>query len=453
MKRFSERNPVVVGTVGIAAVAAVLVVAPRYDDLPLVSSSKTYSAYFADTAGLKDDAWVEVSGFKAGQVSAITLDGTRVLVNFKLPRDIRLGDRTEAAIKNETLLGTKIVQITPKGNGRLAQTIPLERTSSPYQLPDALGDLTTTISGLKTDQLSSSLDTLAQTFQNTPADFRVAVEGVTRLSKTLNNRDEQLRNLLRNANKVTTVLAQRSDQIVGLVANSNALLAELRKQGTALDGISSHLSALSRQLSQLVAENKQQLRPALDKLNAVLTIVDNHRTEVQKSIKLLNSYAMSLGESVSSGPFFHAYLANLLPGQFVQPFIDAAFSDLGLDPHVLLPSQRIDPPVGQPATPPLPVPYPRTGQGGEPRRTLPDAITGNPGDHQCGLPGVPLPGPGCYPLREPAPAPPPGGPPPGPPAPVPPGLEYSPQPTPDPVYRPAPGEVPPPGAPSAGSGQ
>ena len=45
---------------------------------------------------------------------------------------------------------------------------------------------------------------------------------------------------------------------------------------------------------------------------------------------------MSLGESVSSGPFFKTYVANLLPGQFVQPFIDAAFSDLGLDPNVLL---------------------------------------------------------------------------------------------------------------------
>ena len=60
---------------------------------------------------------------------------------------------------------------------------------------------------------------------------------------------------------------------------------------------------------------------------------------------------MSLGESVSSGPFFKAYVANLLPGQFIQPFIDAAFSDLGLDPNVLLPSERTDPQTGQPATP------------------------------------------------------------------------------------------------------
>jgi phospholipid/cholesterol/gamma-HCH transport system substrate-binding protein len=207
---------------------------------------------------------------------------------------------------------------------------------------------------------------------------------------------------------------------------------------------------VSKQLSGLIADNRTQLRPALDKLNGVLTILDNRKDRIQKSIKMLNAYAMSLGESVSSGPFFNAYIANLLPGQFIEPFIDAAFSDLGLDPHVLLPSQRTEPPVGQPGTPPLPMPFPRTGQDGEPRRTLPDAITGNPGDHPC-----PLPGPGCYPYREPPPAPPPGGPPPGPPAPAPPGLGSVPEPTPSPVYVPAPGEAParPPASGPGGAGQ
>ncbi len=91
------------------------------------------------------------------------------------------------------------------------------------------------------------------------------------------------------------------------------------------------------------------------------------RSACSRPIKLINTYVMSLGESLSSGPFFKAYVVNLFPGQFVQPFVDAAFSDLGLDPATLLPSQLTDPQTGQPGTPALPVPYPRTGQGGEPR--------------------------------------------------------------------------------------
>jgi phospholipid/cholesterol/gamma-HCH transport system substrate-binding protein len=427
MKLFSERNPMVIGTVGLVAVTVVVLAALEWQKLPFLNQGRTVSAYFADAGGLRTGNGVEISGFPVGKVSSIDLDGSGVLVKFKVSKNVRLGDRTEAAIKTKGLLGSKILDVTPRGEGQLEGTIPMDRTVSPYQLPDALGDLATTISGLNTDQLSGSLATLAQTFAHTPPDLRNALQGVARFAQTLDERDAHLRTLLDNAAKATGVLAKRTDQVVSLVKDTNALLAQLRTQSAALDQIWMNISAASRQLQGFIAENRQELRPALDKLNGVLTIIDNRKERLQKAIPMVNAYVMSLGESVASGPFFKAYVVNLLPGQFVQPYTNAAFSDLGLDPATLLPSQLTNPPTGQPGTPPLPMPYPRTGQGGQPRQNLPDAITGNPDDHLCGVPGVALPGPGCYPYRQPPPAPPPGGPPPGPP------LVPIPAPTPTPV--------------------
>jgi phospholipid/cholesterol/gamma-HCH transport system substrate-binding protein len=443
MKSLSERNPIIIGAVGIALVTGAMVTALNYDKLPLINQDKHYSAYFAEAGGLIPGAAVQISGFRVGQVETVSLDGARVLVKFHVQEDVRLGDRTEAAVKTKSLLGTKILEVEPRGDGEQDGAIPVERTRSAYQLPDALGDLAEAISGLNTDQLSQSLATLSDTFKDTPPKVQVAVQGVSRLSDTFNRRDDELRKLLADAQKSTGVLAERSDQIAGLVANASALLAKLRTQSAALDQISGSIAAVAEQIKGFIADNRSTLKPALDKLNGVLTLVDNRKGEVQSSIKKLNAYAMSLGESVASGPFFKAYVANLLPGQFVQPFIDAAFSDLGLDPATQLPSDRTDPQVGQPGTPALPMPYPRTGQGGEPRLNLPDAITGNPGDQGCGPPGLPLPGPtGCYPYREPLPAPPPGGPPPGPPALGPAGSRGELPPAGGALFRPAPGEVP-----------
>jgi len=403
IKPIAERNRTVVGIVGTLIVVAVVVAAFSYDKLPVVKGTSDHSAYFSEAGGIKPGSDVRVSGLGVGRVSEVRLEGTKVRVDFTVRTGVELGDRTEAAIKTETVLGTKMLELTPRGDGALSGTIPLERTTSPYDLPTALGDLTTTISGLDTTQLSSALSTLAETFQNTPADLKLALEGVSQFSDTLNNRDAQLRNLLADANKVTGVLAKRSDQIAALVVNANALLAELLSQQQSVDAFMVNLTAASQQLSGLVADNRTQLKPALDKLNGVLEILDNRKQELQRTLYLLRRYAMSFGEVLGSGPFFKASVVNLLPGQFVQPFIDSAFSDLGLDPNVQLPSELVDPGVGQPGTPALPVPFPRTGQGGAPHLTLPDAITGKPGDPR-------------YPYREPLPAPPPGGPPPGPPA-------------------------------------
>lgn len=437
MKSFEERNPLVIGAIGVALTVGIMVAALNYTKLPFFNETRSYSAYFAEAGGLLAGSAVQVSGFPVGVVKTIALDGPRVLVKFNVDKNIRIGDRSEAAIKTKSLLGAKILEVTPRGEGILSGTIPVDRTTPPYQLPDALGDLSATISGLNTNQVSDSLAVLADTFKDTPPDLKAAVQGVARFSDTLDKRDAELRNLLANANKATGVLAQRSDQVVTLIADTNALLIQLESQSRALDQISSNISAATHQIKGVIADNRSTLKPALDKLNGVLTIIDNRKAQVQDSIKRLSGYAGALGEAVSDGPFFKAYLVNLVPGQFAQPFIDAAFSDLGLDPNVLLPSDRVDPQTGQPGTPPLPLPYPRTGQGGNPKQYLPDAITGKPGDPR-------------YPYRKPLPAPPPGGPPPGPPAPTPPNLQH---PggigaTPTPVMTPRPGQPPAPSVPA-----
>lgn len=419
MTTFADRNQIVMGLLGAAITLGVVLGALNYGKLPFINSSRQYSAYFAEAGGLLSGAPVQVSGFKAGKVRSIDLDGPRVLVTFEVDKNIRLGDRTEVAIKTKSILGAKILEITPLGDGRQSGPIPLDRTTSPYQLPDALGGLTTTISGLDIDRLSDSWKVLADEFADTPPVLKVALQGVARFSQTVDERDSELRKLLTDANKVTSVLADRSDAIVTMLTDSNTLLTELTTQSRALDEISGNITTMSRQIRDLIVENRQTLQPALDKLDQLLTIVDHRKERIAQAIKGFNQYMMSSGESMSAGPFFKFYIANLLPGQFIQPFVDAAFSDLGLDPNVLAPSQLTDPQTGQPATPPLPLPYPRTGQGGDPRLNLPDAITGTPGDRR-------------YPYREPLPAPPPGGPPPGPPA------DPSPAPTPSPVLVPAP---------------
>jgi phospholipid/cholesterol/gamma-HCH transport system substrate-binding protein len=358
IKPLGRRSPLVIGVMGSAIVACVTVAAFQYDKLPFVKNTNDYAAYFSEAGGIKPGNSVRVSGMGVGRVSDIRLEGTQVRVGFTVRKTIELGDRTEAAIKTETVLGSKMLELTSRGEGRLSGPIPLARTHSPYDLPDALGDLTTTISGLDTVQLSSALTTLANTFKETPADLRPALQGVARFSETLNNRDSQLRNLLGNANKVSGVLGKRSKQIAGLVADSNALLAALLDERDSLDALMNNLTAVSHQISGLVNDNRTQLKPALDKLNGVLEILDSRKEDIQKTLPKFKRYAMSFGECLGSGPFFKAYVANLIPGQISGPTIDARMYDRFLDPNQGLPSESVDPPTGTPPVPPENAPHP-----------------------------------------------------------------------------------------------
>ena len=110
--------------------------AVNYDKLPFVDPGREYTAYFAEAGGLTDDAAVQVSGFKVGQVKSIELDGPQVLVTFTVDKDIRLGDRTEAAIKTKGLLGNQDpgghrARRRPAGRHHSDSTAPRRPTSSP----------------------------------------------------------------------------------------------------------------------------------------------------------------------------------------------------------------------------------------------------------------------------------------------------------------------------------
>lgn len=321
MTQLAKRDPALLGVIGLALVAGLTLLGLNYDRIPVLNQKATYVAEFADASGLRTGASVQVSGLPTGEVTEVKLVDSRVVVRFTVDDDIFLGDRTEAAVKARSVLGAKMLEITPRGDTALSGPIPLSRTTPAYQLPDALGDLAETVSGLDTDGLETSLRTLAETFRDTPADLQLAVQGVSRFSRSLNERDDELRALLADANRVTGVLARHSDRVTTLVGDTTALLVELQAHGAALDHLSAHVSQVSGQLSALIAENRDTLPDAVAKLNGVLTIVDNRKERIQESIRMLNQYTMSLGEAVSSGPFFNAYVANLLPGQFVQPFI------------------------------------------------------------------------------------------------------------------------------------
>jgi phospholipid/cholesterol/gamma-HCH transport system substrate-binding protein len=98
MKTFSERNPLTIGAIGLGIVFALMLLALNYDKLPFLNTGDTYSAYFAEAGGLVPGNAVQVSGLRVGQVSSVELDGPRVLVKFDVDSNVRLGDRTEAAI-------------------------------------------------------------------------------------------------------------------------------------------------------------------------------------------------------------------------------------------------------------------------------------------------------------------------------------------------------------------
>jgi phospholipid/cholesterol/gamma-HCH transport system substrate-binding protein len=203
--------------------------------------------------------------------------------------------------------------------------IPPSRTSSPYSLTDAVGDLTQNTAATDTATLNQSLDTLAATIDQIAPQLRPTFDGLTQLSRSLNSRNESLGQLLSSAADVTGIVADRSQQVNQLILNANDLVDVLVQRRQAIIDLLANTSALAQQLSGLINDNEQKLAPTLDKLNAVAAMLERSRDNIAKMLPALAKFQVTLGETVANGYYYNAYVPDLVPGNILQPFLDYAF--------------------------------------------------------------------------------------------------------------------------------
>lgn len=349
------------GVIGVVTALLLVAIGLQPDRLVAWATSLRYYAEFGEAGGLEPGANVVVAGTKVGSVTSVELRDGKVVTAFTVRSTVQLKSETTAHIKTATLLGQRVLELKSSGIDRLSarSTIPMSRTSSPYSLTDAIGELTTNVAGTDTGQLNQSLDLLSATLDRIAPQLGPTFDGLARLSRTLNERDDELGRLIAGAADVTEVLAERSEEINTLILNANALLGVLADRRQAIVDLLANTNVVATQLSGLVTDSEHELAPTLDRLNAVSAMLEKNRDNIAKAIPGLAKSSQTTGEAVSSGPFYNAFISNLPQGQFLKPLIDAAFN---IQPRSLFPfptcgddgdcyNREETPPVNLPAAP------------------------------------------------------------------------------------------------------
>ena len=213
----------------------------------------------------------------------------------------------------KTILGQKFLSLDPAGKADLDKEIPLSRTTPAYDVVDAFSDLATTAEDINTDQLATSLDTIADTFRDSPEEVRAAVEGLGRLSRTVASRDDQLRSLLDHANGVTGVLSDRNAQIVSLLSDGDLLLQELRKRRADIHTCWSTRPRWPTSSPVWCATTARPSGPHSTHLKNVLAVLETNQANLDRSIKLLAPFVRVFANTTGNGRWFDTYIQNLVP--------------------------------------------------------------------------------------------------------------------------------------------
>ncbi|MGK5533096.1 MCE family protein [Streptomyces sp. URMC 129] len=320
IKPLNEWNTLVVGTVGIIVCALLCLGAYRADSLPLLGGGTTYSAHFTEAAGLRDGDEVRIAGVRVGEVTGVDLDGDKVKVSFRV-EGAWVGDSSRVAIGIKTLLGDKYLAVDPLGSEEQdsGETIPVDRTASPYDVTEAFQQLGEQVGELDTDAIAESFQTIADTFRNTSPEVDAVLEGMSALSETVASRDAELANLLESADGVSGVLAEQTDEFETLIQDSNVLLEELRQRRDAIHALFVNTGQLSESLSGIVEDNQEQIQPTLDALGRVTDVLLDNQEQLDQALATIGPYYRLVGNTVGSGRWLDIYACGLVPPSYMPP--------------------------------------------------------------------------------------------------------------------------------------
>ncbi len=327
MLKYRGRHLIRAGVIGVVLAILVIAVGLAPERLSAWATGIRYQALFADAGGLAVGNDVTIAGMSVGKVTAIALQDPNAKVSFTVNSVVSLGSQTTAHIRTGTLLGERTLTLESAGDDPLRplSVIPTTRTFAPYSLTEAVGELTTNVAATDTGDVNQALDTLANTIDQIAPELGPAFDGLTRISAALEERNAALAELFTSGRDVTEILAQRSNQVAMLILSANDLVDTLSQRRSAIVELLANTSVLTREVSGLVADNEAELAPTLDRLNSTIDMLQRQRDNITLALPRFAKYMTTLGETVSNGPYYSAYVPNLDLPPLLQPFLDYAF--------------------------------------------------------------------------------------------------------------------------------
>lgn len=251
-----------------------------------------YTARFLQAAALQPGNPITVAGIPVGEVSSMELKGDHVEARLKVRSDVALGEDSRASIMITTILGSRYLALHPDGAGSLPDnTFDLTHTDVPYDLQEALADVTTTYEQVDSDQFAETLAVLGRQMQTLPPVVPKALENTHTLSSIIAQRRDQLGELLKTTEMVSSTLRSQQSTIGSLMDQGNSLLGEFVARRATFHAMMNALTNLVQTLSGIVIEDRPELEELLTNLRELSNLLGKNDGMVRS---ILQSGAVAL---------------------------------------------------------------------------------------------------------------------------------------------------------------
>ena len=209
---------------------------------------------FDSVAGLDVKAPVKMSGVGIGAVESISLDDNKAKVGMRIKPDIKIKQGVVAAIKTESLLGEKYVELLQ------GDKIVLLRDGDVIEKSISVADI---------DSLITKLDSVAGDIKSISGFFSETL-GAPETKRSINEIIINMRNLTAS---LSNIAERDSGAIEKVISDLNELIAVIKIMATEnrepLKNVIANLENISQDMNTITADNKEPLKSTVANLQQV----------------------------------------------------------------------------------------------------------------------------------------------------------------------------------------
>lgn len=310
LRSLRDVNKRVVAVVFVTLAVAFSAFAFAVGQLHLFSGGYEISGVFKDSGGIAAGQDVRVAGVKSGMVTGVHADFAHgdVIITMRIDSDIKLGPTTHADVQLATLLGGRYIRLSgPVGTPYLDQMpdarrrIPLERTSTPFTVTDALEGATNLSGKLDFKAINKIIESTRKINTPTQEKLKLMLANFNKLAGVLDDNAPQIRQLISNSKNLTGTLAAKDQQLKQLIDAGQVLLQHLvarRDQLAATIGNSSQLVAT---LTATIDAHKKELDSVLADLHLLTTRLAPNMDALNADFALLGPTFTQIANTKATG--------------------------------------------------------------------------------------------------------------------------------------------------------
>lgn len=309
---------------GLLAAASVLVLLGASSVLSQVRLGDiTIHAEFAQAAGLRPGATVDISGIEVGAVQSVKLVDDRVDVALRIRHDIRLGADARAAIKMSTILGRLHIVLTPgDGKGLPGNRIGIDNTSVPYNLSKVIQDPTYTFSferieRIDPDKLRAALDVFSEQLGDSPAMAVQALDSIGALAQVINSRRDEVDTLLKSMDQVSQLVSDNRNSVLVLLTRGEAIGAAVQQRQALLTQLLDNVAEMSKLLQDMGIENNGELGPLIANLNTMSDGLTKNKENLDRIYEIAPVTLRQFNNLLGNGPYGEIWAPWILPDNWL----------------------------------------------------------------------------------------------------------------------------------------